>query len=352
MIGPIPSTWEVDVSVARATPVVPGLWRLRLPSAYWHIDHSNAWLVEGPDGATLVDCGSGGHPSAIEALERALAETGHSVADVAELVLTHHHSDHVGAAAWVAERSGCRVWLHPGHAHFTAAATDPEGVARRRREAMRRAGAEGELLEMAASIEEEQQAVEGLVAADVDLVDGTEVPTGLGTWRALETPGHAPSHVSLHLPERRLLISGDLIFAAFSPHYDYGWTRDPVGEYLGSLRRIGGLDLEAALPGHGRPMTSEEIAAAVSGHAAAVRGHLDAVLAAVAREERTACEVMAEVFPEDLGTLTAGWRIWDTLAYLRHLRLQGAVVRREGPDGRDRYAAAAPVTTNGAATPS
>ena len=352
MIGPIPSTWEVDVSVARATPVVPGLWRLRLPSAYWHIDHSNAWLVEGPDGATLVDCGSGGHPSAIEALERALAETGHSVADVAELVLTHHHSDHVGAAAWVAERSGCRVWLHPGHAHFTAAATDPEGVARRRREAMRRAGAEGELLEMAASIEEEQQAVEGLVAADVDLVDGTEVPTGLGTWRALETPGHAPSHVSLHLPERRLLISGDLVFAAFSPHYDYGWTPDPVAEYLGSLERIGALDVEAALPGHGRPMTSEEVEAAVAGHTVAVHRQVDAVLAAVSGRERTAAEVMAEVFPEDVGTRTAGWRIWDTLAYLRHLQLRGAVVRREAADGRDRWTAAAPGTTGGGATTS
>ena len=37
-----------------------------------------------------------------------------------------------------------------------------------------------------------------------------------------ETPGHAPSHVCLHQPERRLLISGDHLLGRTVIFFDYG----------------------------------------------------------------------------------------------------------------------------------
>ena len=52
-----------------------------------------------------------------------------------------------------------------------------------------------------------------------------------------ETPGHAPSHVVLHQPERRLLLSGDHVLGRISLYFDHGWTPDPVGEFLASLDR-------------------------------------------------------------------------------------------------------------------
>ena len=69
----------------------------------------------------------------------------------------------------------------------------------------------------------------------------------------VETPGHAPSHVSLHLPERRLLIAGDVVLGRVALYFDYGWTPDPVGELLASLDRVERLDARLALAGHGRP---------------------------------------------------------------------------------------------------
>jgi glyoxylase-like metal-dependent hydrolase (beta-lactamase superfamily II) len=41
------------------------------------------------------------------------------------------------------------------------------------------------------------------------LLPGVEIPTDLRTGAVHETPGHAPSHVVLHQPERGLLLSGD-----------------------------------------------------------------------------------------------------------------------------------------------
>ena len=68
--------------------------------------------------------------------------------------------------------------------------------------------------------------------------EGVEVETDLGAWRVIETPGHAPSHVVLHLPERRLLISGDHVLGRIAPYFDRGFSPDPVGEFLASLDRV------------------------------------------------------------------------------------------------------------------
>ena len=73
-----------------------------------------------------------------------------------------------------------------------------------------------------------------------------------------ETPGHAPSHVVLHQPERKLLISGDHLLGRTVLFFDYGHTPDPVGEFLASLDEVEPLDVELCLPGHGRPFRDPE----------------------------------------------------------------------------------------------
>ena len=93
-----------------------------------------------------------------------------------------------------------------------------------------------------------------IVLPDRDLVPGVEVETDLGTWQVHETPGHAPSHVVLHQPERGLLLSGDHLLGRVSLYYDYGYTPDPAGEFLRSLDVVDGLDVQLILAGHGRPV--------------------------------------------------------------------------------------------------
>lgn len=335
MIGPIPPSWAVDVSDARSRAVMPGVWRLRLPSAYAHIDHSNAYVIEGADGITLVDCGAGAHPTTHEALDRALAETGHRVEDVSQLVVTHYHCDHIGSAAWVVERSGCAVWAHPASGHFTDATRRPDEIFARRRRRAQRDGVPEHWLDVYASVQEELHALDGEFAVDHVAVEGVQVPTGLGAWTVVETPGHAPSHVGLYQPDRRLLISADLIFAGFAPHYDYGNTADPVGEFLGSLDRIEGLDVETAMPGHGRPMTRDEVAVAIAGHRAGVHERLDRVRDALRGGATNGWQVLQAVDPAIVTDPHGSWIFGEMLGYLCHLRRRGEVVRHQ--DAEDRF---------------
>ena len=102
-----------------------------------------------------------------------------------------------------------------------------------------------------------------VVLPDRDLVPGVEVETDLGAFQVYETPGHAPSHVTLHQPDRRVMISGDHLLGRVSIYYDYGQTPDPAGEFLSSLDVVDELDSGLCLAGHGRPFrdVKEHIAA-------------------------------------------------------------------------------------------
>ena len=89
---------------------------------------------------------------------------------------------------------------------------------------------------------------------DRELVPGVEVATRPGHLAGLRDPGHAPSHVVLHQPERGLLLSGDHLLGRVSLYYDYGYTPGPCGRVPRSLDVVDELDVQLVLAGHGRPV--------------------------------------------------------------------------------------------------
>ncbi len=159
------------------------------------------------------------------------------------------------------------MWAHPNHQHFSAYADDPEAAHLRRVEIARQSGVPKDPPHRGRSL------AAGPLRPDRDLLPGLDVETDLGSWSVHETPGHAPSHVVLFQRERRLLISGDHLLGRVSLYFDYGYTPDPVGEFLGSLDTVEGLGARLALSGHGRPFAD-------------VKEHIDAnrrLVAAAAR---------------------------------------------------------------------
>jgi glyoxylase-like metal-dependent hydrolase (beta-lactamase superfamily II) len=267
-------------------------------------------------------------------LERALAQVGFRLEDVRLLVCTHAHIDHCGQAAAVQARAGCELWIHPRHEHLTAAADDEEDALARRMEIARQSGVpEAPLQAWAASRRRSDPGFEGPLVAARDLVDGVEVETDLGRWRVIETPGHAPSHVVLHQPERRLLITGDHVLGRIALYFDHGWSPDPVGQFLTSLERVEGLDVRLSLAGHGRPFTD------FPGHVAGTRGlvheRLDAVQAALAAHgAATAYDLLPDVYGERFTPPVVPVLLTKARAYLEHLEAQGMARRHAGEPQR------------------
>ena len=186
-------------------------------------------------------------------LELGLRNAGFSLDDVGLLVCTHAHADHYGAAGTVVDGAGCELWLHPEWEHARGMVEDADSAWERRIEIARQAGVPPKGLARYEERRNEPPVIDRIVEPDRDLVPGVEIETEIGTWQVHEAPGHAPSHVVLHQPERRLMLSGDHLLGRVSIFYDYGHSPDPVAEFLASLDRVGELPTDLCLAGHGRP---------------------------------------------------------------------------------------------------
>jgi glyoxylase-like metal-dependent hydrolase (beta-lactamase superfamily II) len=318
--------------LGRGERVVPGIWRLRLPLPWPGVPHCNAWALAAGDGIVLVDTGMH-EPGSLAQLERALEMVGLRLEHVRLLVCTHAHADHCGQATAVVERAGCELWMHPNHAHLTAQAATPEEALARRVEVARQSGVPEEPLRRWAQARRGRgTGLSGLPVPDRDLLPGLTVQTDLGAWTVHETPGHAPSHVCLHQAERRLLISGDHLLGRVSLYFDYGYSPDPVGEFLHSLDVVDGLDSRLALGGHGRPFS--DVRAHVEANRALVRQRLHRVRVAIADGPATAYEVAPRVYGPAFRPEVAAWLFGKLLGYLTHLEAAGEAERIAGDPER------------------
>jgi glyoxylase-like metal-dependent hydrolase (beta-lactamase superfamily II) len=314
----------------RTEKVLPGIWRLRLPLTWPGVPHGNAWAIEGEEGIVLFDTGMGGE-GRLRQLDLALAQAGYGVEDVALLVCTHAHIDHYGLAKPIVERAGCELWMHPSWEHVRPLADDPEAALEQRIEVARESGVPPAALERYREARSNETGVEGIKEPDRELVPGVEVETGLGTWQVYETPGHAPSHVCLHQPERKLMISGDHLLGRTVLFFDHGHTPDPIGEFLGGLEEIEPLDVDLVLPGHGRPFRDPEAKIAESREQ--VGQQLDLVREKLSGGEKTAFEVVEGILGRDnVRSLASAWLLQIVLSCLDHLALSGEVEKVEGTD--------------------
>ena len=315
--------------LGRGERVLPGLWRLRLPLPWPGVPHCNAWAIAAGSGIVLIDTGMH-EPGSLAQLERAMDMVNLRIEHVRLLACTHAHSDHWGQAGPIMERAGCQLWLHPNHAHATDGADSPGAALERRLEVGRQSGVPPRALaEYAERARHIPSGVAEVVEPDRALVDGVTLQTDLGEWTVYETPGHAPSHVCLYQPERRILISGDHVLGRISIFFDYGYARDPVGEFLRSLDRVDLLDARLALSGHGKPFV--DVHGHIEGNRKLVAERLDAVIASIASGPKTALEILPDVYSQPLSVRNASWFLSETLSYLRHLEGNRRV--RAQPDG-------------------
>ena len=186
---------------------VPGIWMLpvhtdTLPPA----THTNVYLPVG-DRFAVIDPGSG-RPEEIDRLMRVIRRLVEATgAEPAGVLLTHHHQDHVSGAVQVAGSLGVPVFAHPD-------APCPGPVK--------------------------------------PLTDRSPLDLGGLTLIPVLTPGHAPGHLAFHVPERNVLISGDLVSGLSTMVI----PPEPgaMDSYLDSLAVASSLGARRLLPSHGPPL--------------------------------------------------------------------------------------------------
>jgi cyclase len=120
---------------------------------------------------------------------------------------------------------------------------------------------------------------------------------GEHTFELIHTPGHTPGQVAVHVPEERVVFTGDTVFKDVQT---WLMTSD-IDEWLAALDRIAGLDVDHVVPGHGAVTTTAYLAT----QKAVLLEWRAAVAAAVARgwtrDETIARVNFADRYPVDIG---------------------------------------------------
>ena len=147
----------------------------------------NLFLLPGEE-ITLIDSGVRG---AEGSLADYLLTIGRPEATIRQLLLTHAHPDHIGAAMALRRRYNCRVACHPHERGWV------EDVACQERER---------------PVPGFQELVGGSVPIDFELVDGGRVELGGERFlTVLHTPGHSPGSITFWSEEERVLFCGDAV---------------------------------------------------------------------------------------------------------------------------------------------
>lgn len=120
---------------------------------------------------------------------------------------------------------------------------------------------------------------------------------GEHTFNLLHTPGHTPGQIAVHIPQERVVFTGDTIF---NDCQTWLMTSD-VDQWLRSLDRIRCLDVDHVIPGHG-PVTTLDY---VNTQRSILMEWKSAVAEAIAkgwsRDETIARVSFADRFPVDVG---------------------------------------------------
>ncbi len=234
-----------------------GLKQLTLPMAPGDPRTVNAFLIPDQDGYVLVDCGVEA-ASSWRTLNEQLRRLRVPLGAVKTLVITHAHPDHYGLALRLREHSPASIWMHVHDAAILETrARDRSAFRQALIVWLRRHGFPTvEADEVASAVE--TRAAAHAINPDRLLTGPMELTCGRFYFQIFPTPGHTPGHVCLFEPRHRLLICGDHILEHLYPNVGLqpDWPDNPMGQYLRSLRELTQLEVDLALPGHGRAFSS------------------------------------------------------------------------------------------------
>jgi glyoxylase-like metal-dependent hydrolase (beta-lactamase superfamily II) len=162
---------------------------------------------------------------------------------------------------------------------------------------------------------------------DVRLQGGEHIKVGDFDFEAIWTPGHAPGHICLYEPNRKVLLSGDHILPTITPNVSRHMQTagNPLSDYMQSMEKLEHLDVEILLPAH------EFETRDMKGRIAEIRHHHEERLDEMERcvgEGASAWEVASRVkwatgMLQDFEPFMQRAAVGETLAHLEYLRELG-----------------------------
>jgi glyoxylase-like metal-dependent hydrolase (beta-lactamase superfamily II) len=229
-----------------------GIAKITLPTPF-QVGDVNAYLIK-TDRITLVDCGVKTE-EAWDSFKYQLQSLGLTPNDIDQVVLTHHHPDHVGLLDYFPETM--EVYGHPfnerwiyrtdsflnEHSEFFVKLFIEFGIPESYFPYINQLG------------KSLRYSCNRSLTSTIQ--EGSTIP-GLEEWAIIETPGHAQSHIVLFREIDGVMVGGDHVLAHISPNplleppYNGETERPkPLLQYNDSLKKLLNYPIQKIYTGHG-----------------------------------------------------------------------------------------------------
>lgn len=238
-------------SVPDAEQVAEGIWTLPLQIPPGHMPYTLSYLIEDAQGRIHIVDPGWDHDDNLHTLEEALRRIGRNWGQVASLIVTHLHPDHIGLAGRLRQIHGLPVVLHQAEQvaqeRLARLETQPHHV----RDELTRWGVPTERFDELHGYATRPPRV--VVDGDEFVEDGQLLHVPGRSIRVLHTPGHTPGHICLHHEQNGLLFTGDHVLPTVVPGIGLGGPVDynPLERYLHGMADVARYDNCTVLPGHG-----------------------------------------------------------------------------------------------------
>lgn len=247
-----------DEALRRAA--AEGIHRLAIPTPF-AVGRVNCYLIEDQP-LTLVDTGPNSG-KALDELQTQLGELGHSIDDIALVVLTHQHVDHVGLAEIIVQHSGAEVAaINVAVERLANFSRDAELDDRFAAALMLRSGIPENVVVALQTVSASFRGWGSKVEVTRPLADGEILDLSNRRLEVQHRPGHSPSDTVFWDADRRILLAADHLIAHISSNPLISRPLDgseertqALASYIESLRRTRELPAALVLSGHGEPIT-------------------------------------------------------------------------------------------------
>lgn len=313
--------------------VRPGLYRIEIPLPGNPLKYLNSYVLKSDDRHLIIDTGLN-QQECQEAMEAGLREIDVDL-DRTDIFITHLHADHFGLVGKLARPESTTVYFNRPDKEIIESTIGWEPM-------IAYAGLNGfpeDLLRAALMNHPGYKYKPEWIPELNVLVEGDTIEVGDYRLRCIETPGHTLGHICLYDDAKKLLIAGDHILIDITPNIQCWSDREnALQNYLNSLDKVLGLQVELVLPGHRRlfPFFRERVEELQRHH----RRRADEVLSILTAGSQNAFQIASQMSWDiaysrwDLFPVAQKWfATGEAIAHLRYLEEKRLIYRQENGAG-------------------
>lgn len=178
------------------------------------------------------------------------AEELYEKANVKDVLITHHHIDHVGLVFW----KEINAYMHESEVKFLEMYVNPKRFFKPYLDWMNKYGIGFEFVKpLAGALTGESAKQKMEVKAKVNCLSNK-----VFGFDVIFTPGHSPGHACFY--RDKVLFGGDLVLSDTTTHVGYypDYSHNPMEDQIESLKKILNLEIDVIYPAHEKVIKNPE----------------------------------------------------------------------------------------------